>query len=150
MGVGRQMQVAVDLLIAEGNGQDLEWHRHQTARFPIGLVALQLRLLGQLIAFEVGITGDRVVACRPQIGLASTTQVTLLLQRFALLEILASHLAELIDPVARRVALQGIELLLSTAHARAGCNMGEDIFKLYRIGPLPNPVTAANDPIPGI
>lgn len=74
--------------LVEGNVQDLERHRHQVTGLAIGLIALQLRLLGQLIALEVGITGNRVVASRPQIGLTSAMSIALL---FQLLPFLSTH-----------------------------------------------------------
>ena len=87
-------------------------------------------LFGQLIALEVGIAGDGVVAGGLEVGRLGTALLADPLQLLAQLLVLAGGLAPFIDPVARQVALYRIQQLVMGTF---GLGVGDARQDLLRI-----------------
>ena len=146
----RQVEITLNMLAAKRHLDLFERHLEQATRLAIGHVTEQLGLIRQLVILEMGIAGDGVVAHRLEQLFQGTRRITLLAQFAALLEIVASHLAPLVDPVAGHIALDGIEIaIVSTLAGRHG-DAGQGLLYFDGISPLPNPGGAAQQAIPAL
>ncbi|MNH04930.1 hypothetical protein D3C79_642380 [compost metagenome] len=142
------MQIALDGLAPERHLQLLERHLEQPARLAVRHVAKQLGLIRQLVILQMGIAGDGVVTHRLEQVLQGAGRVTLGHQLAPLIEVAASQLAPLVDPVAGHIALDGIQIALVTALPLPHGDTGKGLLHFDRVGPLPGPGRPAQQAVP--